>query len=150
MNTFVFGKPMENVRKHRNIKLVARKRRSNYLVSKSNFDTTKFSTEMLLAIEMKKTEMFMNKPVYLRVQIQELIQILLYDFWYDYENQNMVKKQSCVIIDTDNFIVYIKTDDSYKEISKDVETRFDALNYELDRALPKGKYKKAIRSMKDK
>ena len=62
----------------------------------------------------------------------------------------MVKKQSCVIIDTDNFIVYIKTDDSYKEISKDVETRFDALNYELDRALPKGKYKKAIRSMKDK
>ena len=53
MNTFVFGKPMENVRKHRNIKLVARKRRSNYLVSKSNFDTTKFSTEMLLAIEMK-------------------------------------------------------------------------------------------------
>ena len=67
MNTFVFGKPMENVRKHRNIKLVATKRRSNYLVSKSNFDTTKFSTEMLLAIEMKKTEMFMNKPVYLRV-----------------------------------------------------------------------------------
>ena len=62
----------------------------------------------------------------------------------------MVKKQNCVIIDTDNFIVYIKTDDSYKEISKDVETRFDALNYELDRALPKGKYKKAIRSMKDK
>ena len=67
MNTFVFGKPMENVRKHRNIKLVATKRRSNYLVSKSNFDTTKFSTEMLLAIEMKKTEMFMNKPVYLRL-----------------------------------------------------------------------------------
>ena len=74
----------------------------------------------------------------------------MYDFWYDYENQNMVKKQNCVIIDTDNFIVYIKTDDSYKEILKDVETRFDALNYELDRALPKGNYKKAIRSMKDK
>ena len=67
MNTFVFGKPMENVRKHKNIKLVATKRRSNYLVSKSNFDTTKFSTEMLLAIEMKKTEMFLNKPVYLRL-----------------------------------------------------------------------------------
>ena len=67
MNTFVFGKPMENVRKHKNIKLVATKRRSNYLVSKSNFDTTKFSTEMLLAIEMKKTEIFLNKPVYLRL-----------------------------------------------------------------------------------
>ena len=54
MNNFVFEKPMENVGKHIDIKLVATKRRSNYLVSKPSFDTTKFSTEILLAIEMKK------------------------------------------------------------------------------------------------
>ena len=54
MNNFVFEKPMENVGKHIDIKLVATKRRSNYLVSKPSFDTTKFSTEVLLAIEMKK------------------------------------------------------------------------------------------------
>ena len=46
-------------------------------------------------------------------------------------------------MDIDSFIVYIKIDDSYKDIAKDVETRFDALNYELDRALPQGKYKKS-------
>ena len=73
----------------------------------------------------------------------------MYEFWYDYEKQNMVKKQNCVTMDTDSFVVYIKTDDSYKDIAKDVETRFDALNYELDRALPKGKCKKAIESVKD-
>ena len=54
INNFVFEKPMENVRKHKDIKLVATKRRSNYLVSKPSFDTVKFSAEMLLAIEMKK------------------------------------------------------------------------------------------------
>ena len=54
-----------------------------------------------------------------------------------------MKKQNCVIMDIDSFIVYIKIDDSYKDIAKDIETRFDALNYELDRALPQEKYKKS-------
>ena len=54
----------------------------------------------------------------------------------------MVKKQNCVI-------VYIKTDDVYKDIAEDVETRFDTSNYELDRSLPKGKNKKVIGFRKD-
>ena len=51
--------------------------------------------------------------------------------------------------DTDSFIVYIKTDDIYKNIEVDVETRFDASNYELDKPLPKGKNKKVIRLTED-
>ena len=54
MNNAVFGKTMENVRKHRNIKLVTTERRRNYLVSEPNYHTTKFFTENLLATEMKK------------------------------------------------------------------------------------------------
>ena len=54
MNNTVFGKAMENVRKH--IKLVTTERRRNYLVSEPNFHTTKFFTKILLAIEMKKTD----------------------------------------------------------------------------------------------
>ena len=54
MNNAVFGKTMENVRKHRDIKLVTTERRRNYLVSEPNYHTTKFFTETLLAIEMKK------------------------------------------------------------------------------------------------
>ena len=52
-------------------------------------------------------------------------------------------------MDKDSFIIYIKTDDIYKDIAEDVETRFDNLNYELDRPLPKGKNKKVIGLMKD-
>ena len=65
MNNAVFGKTLENVRKHRNIKLVAPERRRNDLVSEPNYHTTKFFTENLLAIEMRKTQLLMNKPVYL-------------------------------------------------------------------------------------
>ena len=54
MNNVVFGRTMENVRKHRDIKLVTTERGRNYLVSEPNYHTTKFFTEHLLAIEMKK------------------------------------------------------------------------------------------------
>ena len=61
----------------------------------------------------------------------------------------MVKKAKLCYIDTDSFIVYIKTDDIYKGIAENVESRFDTSNFELDRSLPKGKNKNVIRLMKD-
>ena len=84
MNNAVFGKTMENVRKHRNIKLVTPESRRNYLVSEPNYHTTKFFTENLLVTEMKKTEILMDKSVYLELSILELSKILMYEFWYDY------------------------------------------------------------------
>ena len=69
MNNAVFGKTMENLRKCRDIKLVTTKRRRNNLVSKPNHHIIKFFTEYLLAIETKKTQMLMNKLVYLRLSI---------------------------------------------------------------------------------
>ena len=63
MNNANFGKSMENLRKHKDIKLVTTERRRNYLVSEPNYHTTKFFTEYLFAIEMEKTEILMNKPV---------------------------------------------------------------------------------------
>ena len=73
------AKTIENVRKHRDIKLVTTERR-NYLVSEPNYHTKNFFTENLLAIEMKKTEILVNKPVYLRLSILELGKILMYEF----------------------------------------------------------------------
>ena len=77
---------MENVRKHRGIKLVKTTRRRNNLVSEPNYHTIKFFKEHLLAIEMKKkpTEIRINKPVYLGLSILELSKILKYEFWHDY------------------------------------------------------------------
>ena len=84
MNNADFGKTMENVRKHRDIKLATTERRRNYLVSEPNYHTIKFFTKNLLAIEMKTTQIYMNKPVYLGLLILELSKILIYEFWYDY------------------------------------------------------------------
>ena len=84
MNNDVFGKTMENVRKHRDIKLVTTERRMNYLVSEPNYHTAKFFIENVLVIGMKKTEILMNKPVYLGLSLLELSKILMYEFLYDY------------------------------------------------------------------
>ena len=81
---------MENVRKHRDIKLATTERRRSYLVPEPNYHTTIIFTENLIATEMKKkqtnkqTEMRMNKPVYLGLSILELSKILMCEFWYDY------------------------------------------------------------------
>ena len=69
INNAVFGETMENVRKHRDIKLSTTERRRNYLVSEPNYHTTKFFTENLLEIEMKKAQILMNKPVNLGFSI---------------------------------------------------------------------------------
>ena len=141
---------MKNVRKHRDIKLVTAERRRNRLVSEPNYHTTKFFTENLLVIDMKKTELLMNKPVYLELSILELSKILLYKFWYDYVKAKYNEKAKLCYMDTDSFIVYIKTDDFYKDIAEDVETRFDTSNYELEcNSIDRGKSKKVIGLMKD-
>ena len=84
MNNSVSGETMENVRKHRDIKLVTTEKRRNYLVSEPNYHSTKFFSENLLAIEMTKTQMFMNKPVYLSLSILDLSKKAMYEFLYNY------------------------------------------------------------------
>ena len=76
-----FGKTMENVRKYRDIKFVSTERRRKYLVSEPNYHTTKFFRGYLLAIEMEKTEILINKTVYLGLSILDLSKILIYEFW---------------------------------------------------------------------
>ena len=127
MNNGVFRKAMENVKKHRDIKLVTTERRRNYLVSEPNcHTTTKFFKKNLSTIEIKKRKIL----VHLGLLILELSKILMHEFYM--------------------IIVYIKKDYIYKGIAEDVETRFDTSNYKLVRPLPKGKIKKIIGLMKDK
>ena len=130
--TAVFGKTMENVRNQRDIKLITTERRRNYLLSEPNFHTTMFFTEKLLAIEMKKTELLMNKPVYLGLSILELNKILMYEFWYDYVKPKYGEIAKLCY----GFIVYIKTD-FYKDIAEDVEDDLECKS--TDRPLTKRK-----------
>ena len=77
MNNSVFGKTMENVPKYRDIKLVTTDKRRNQIVSEPNYHTTKYFSENLLVIEMKKIKVKMNKPVYLELLILEINTALL-------------------------------------------------------------------------
>ena len=149
MNNAVFGKTVENVRKHRNIKLVTTERRRNYLVAEPNYHTTKFFTENLSAIEMRKTQIIMKKPVYLGLSILDLSKTVMYEFWYGYVKLKYGENAKLCYMDTVSFIVHIKTDYIYKDIAEDVETRFDTSNFEIDRPLPRRKNKKVIGLIKD-
>ena len=99
-----FGKAMENVRKHRNIKLVTTERRKNYLVSEPNYHTTEFFTENLIAIEMRKTQILMNKSVYLGLSILDLSKNVI----YDYVKQKYGENAQLCYMHTDSFIVHVK------------------------------------------
>ena len=83
MNNSGFGKTMENMRKHRDIKLVRTDKRRNQLASESNYHAKNWFSEDLLAIEMKKTKVKMNKPVYAGLSILKISETLMYEFWYD-------------------------------------------------------------------
>ena len=108
MNNAAFGKTLENVRKHRDIKLVSTEKIRNFLASEPNYNTAKFFAENRLPIEMEKIEILMNKPVYLRLSILELRKILMYEFKYDYVKPKYDEKANLCYMDPDIFIVYIK------------------------------------------
>ena len=151
MNNSVFRKSMKNVRKHRDIKLVITDKRRNHLASEPNYHTPKYFSESLTTIEMKKTKVKMNKPIYLGMSILDVTKTLMYKFWYDYIKPKYQDIAKLCYMDTDSFITYIKTEDFYKDIADDVKKWFDASNYIKDdkRLLPIGQNKKKIGFFKD-
>ena len=109
MNNSMFGKAMENVRKHRDIRLVTSEKRRIKLVLEPNYHATKHFSENLIAIEMKKVRVLMNKPVYLGQAILDISKTLMYEFWYDYIKLKYGEKTRLCYMDTDSFVIYIKT-----------------------------------------
>ena len=149
MNNSVFGKTIENIRKHKDTKLVTTDKKRSKLVSETNCHTINLISEDLSIIEMKKTNVKMSKPIYLGLSILEISKILMYEFWYDYMKPVYGNEVKLCYMGTDSFIMSSKTNDFYEDIANDVENRFDTSNYEVNRPLPMGKNKKIIDLMKD-
>ena len=150
MNNTVFGKTMENIRKHRNIKLVTS--RESYLktVMKPNFKSGVLFGENLMGCEMGHIKVVMNKPVYLGQVILDLNKTVMYKFHYDYMNDKYDSdKLQLFYMDTDSLVYCIKTEDFYADITDDVKERFDTSSYCNNRPLPVGLNKKVIGLMKD-
>ena len=91
----------------------------------------------------------MNKPVYLHLSILDLSKTAMYEFWYDYVKPKCGENGKLCYVDRDSFNVCVKTENIYKDIAEDLETRFETSNFELDRPLPKGKNIKVIGLIKD-
>ena len=151
INNSVFGKTMENIRNHRDIELETTDEKRNKLVSEPNYYTTKHFSENLLTIEIKKTKVNMNKPIYIGMSILDISKTLMYEFWYDYFNPKYGDRTELCYMDTDSFATYIKTEDFYKDIVNHVERQFDTSNYDENdkRLLLIGMNKKVIGLFKD-
>ena len=117
MNNAVFGKTMENIRKHRDIKLVTTNKKRNKLVSEPNYHTINYISEDLSIIEINKAKVKMNKLIYLELSILDISKILMYEFWYDYMKPKYGNRVKLCYMDTDSFIMNIKTNDFYKDIA---------------------------------
>ena len=104
-----------------------------------------------MIIEMRKVEVKMNKPIYLGQAIVDISKTVMYEFWYDYIKPKYGDKARLCYMDTDSFVIYIKTEDFYKDIAGDVKRWFDTSNYDEkdERPLPTGKNKKEIGLFKD-
>ena len=98
---------------------------------------------------MNKTKVKRNKPIYLGLSILEISKILMYEFWYDYMKPKYNDNIKLCYMDTDSSVMNIKTEHFYKDVTNDVEKRFDTSYYEVNRPLPTGKYIKVIGLMKD-
>ena len=151
LNNSFYGKTMENVRNHRDIRLVNTENKNSKLASEPNYHSNKHISEDFLIMGMKRREIRMNKPIYLGQAILDYSKMLMYEFWYDYLQPMYNDKIELCYMDTDSFIIYVETEDFYKDISKDVNKWFDTSNYskDIDRPLEKGKNKKVIGKFKD-
>ena len=93
-----------------------------------------------MAREMKKTKAKTNKLIYLGMSMLDISQTLMYEFWYNHIKPKYQDKAKLCYMDTDCFVIYIKTDEFYKYIANDVKKWFDTSNYSKDdnRLLPIG------------
>lgn len=126
MNNSVFGKTIENIRKRQNVEFIEDKEKAEKLSSKPYFDGSTIFNENLIAIRMKKTEVYFNKPIFFVGQaILDLSKTFIFDFHYNYIKEKYDNRAELLFTGTDSFMYMVQTEDFYKDISKDLKKRFD-------------------------
>ena len=151
MNNSVFGKTIENIRKRQNIELVDNRKKAVKLTSKPNFDRVTIFDKNLIAVHMKRTEVYFNKPVYVGQAILDLSKTLMFNFHYTYIKEKYGNNAELLFTDTDSLMYQIKTKDFYKDISPDILTKFDTSDYPSNHksGILTGANKKVIGMFKD-
>ena len=131
MNNAVFGKTMENVDNHIDVKLVVEEKKLVKLASKCNFDKLRIFNDDLCAVQMGKTTIKYNKPVIVGFAILELSKLLMYNFHYGFIKSKYDDKAKLLFTDTDSLCYHIKTDDLYMDMLNHKEL-FDWCDFSSD------------------
>ena len=129
MNNSVFGRRLENIRNRVDIRLISTNKVAQKLAAKPNYDYCTIFDENLIAVHMKNTKLYFNKPVYLGINILDLSKSLMYEFHYNYIKTKYGNKAKLLFTDTDSLAYQIRTKDFYKDINPDIEKRFDTSDY---------------------
>ena len=120
MNNSVFGKMIENVRKRRDIKLIVTEERRKKLTSEPNYVSCNAFSDHLMAIEMRKIRVTMDKPITVGQAILDKSKELMYKFYYDYLKQKYKDKKNLLYMDPDSFVLHIQTKYVFEDIKKDI------------------------------
>ena len=148
MNNSVFGKTMENLRKRVKVNLVNDKKRLTKLTAAPSFDYFRIFSEDLAAVNMKKTKLYLNRPIYVGFAILDLSKVLMYQFHYEYMKPKYDYKAKLLFTDTDSLCYEIKTDDVYQDMLQNIDL-FDTSEYARDHPLYSPTNKKVLGKMKD-
>ena len=152
MNNAVFGKMIENVRKRRKIRLAVTEVPKKKLVSEPNYKSCVPFSDHLLAIEIRKMHIYMDKPIMVGQAILDKSKELMHHFYYNYMIPKYKQNVKLMYMDTDSFVLKIETDDFYEDIKNDLEEWFDTSDFDKNMELPeyaKIVNKKVIGKMKD-
>ena len=149
LNNSIYGKTCENVRKRKDIKLCTSTKKAQRLFNKPKFHNfTIFKDDELIAVEMAKTEIKYDKPVYLGTCILDLSKLLMYEFHYDIIKQKYGEKAKLLFTDTDSLCYEIETEDIYKDMFENKDL-YDFSGYTADHFCYDTKNKKVNGKFKD-
>ncbi|XP_076384059.1 uncharacterized protein LOC143261653 [Megalopta genalis] len=132
MNNAVFGKTMENVRNHVNVKLLSRwsgRHGAKHLIARPNFHSCTVFSEDFVAVQMNQFSIKFYKPIYIGMSVLDISKLHLYDFHYGYMLPNFQERCRILYTDTDSLIYQIICDDAYEMIKRDIH-RYDTSNYD--------------------
>ena len=155
MNNAVLGKMIENVRKRLEIKLIVTEQRTKKLLSEPNYKSRTTFSDHLIAIEMRKRRIYMDKPIIMGQAILDKSKDLMYHFYYDYLKPKYKENIKLMYMDTDNFLLEIETCALFDDIKDDIKEWFDISGYDKNMVLTDeyakiaGINKKLIGKMKD-
>ena len=131
MSNSVFGKTLENIRNSVDIRLISSDKAAQKLAAKPNYYRCTIFDENLIAVHMKKTKLYFNKPVYLGMSILDLGKSLMYDFHYNYVKTKYGNNAKLFFTDTDSLAYKIRIKDFYKDIKTDIENGLSLLTTRL-------------------